>query len=540
MKCYPIPEPLRDYLERLHDEAVRLEDLLHVVRRNAAPMTEEEWRESLAYFRGRCRQAKEELQAAKETVAELYEKEIGGEDWKILFDRCVLAVGEGEVPPVSARRESFGDRLRRLYPPDDPKPLTMGSDYPKDVTIQVTDRCNMACTYCYQQNKGTHSMDFDTAKDFLNLLLAGDGRTEGYLDPNTCQGIILNFIGGEPWLEIDLIHQISDYFIAELFRRKHPWATKFCFSVCSNGLLHFDPRVQDYLKRHGKHLSYNVSVDGDKTLHDSCRVDLAGDGTYDRAMAAVEDYRTTFGGEMGSKMTLAPQNIHHLARALKHMIGQAGYRNIQLNCVYEEGWDTDHACTLYAQLKEVTDWLGEEGLLEEVYLSLLDPLCGHPLDGTDDRNWCGGAGLMLAVDWKGDLYPCLRYMESSLGGSREPYTIGTVAEGIGCDNKSCQRLDCLRNITRTSQSEQACLDCPIASGCGWCSAYNYQCFGTPDRRATFICKMHRARTLACAYYFGKRGIPYALDCPQSWGEELIGKAEFEILKGGNAHGSGTG
>lgn len=56
-------------------------------------------------------------------------------------------------------------------------------------------------------------------------------------------------------------------------------------------------------------------------------------------------------------------------------------------------------------------------------------------------------------------------------------------------------LACLRAVTRESQSTQACMDCPIAAGCAWCSAYNYQC-GDVNVRQTYICWMHRARALA--------------------------------------------
>ena len=37
---------------------------------------------------------------------------------------------------------------------------------------------------------------------------------------------------------------------------------------------------------------------------------------------------------------------------------------------------------------------------------------------------------MIAVDYKGDIYPCLRYMESSIGDNVKPIIIGTVDGGI--------------------------------------------------------------------------------------------------------------
>ena len=36
-----------------------------------------------------------------------------------------------------------------------------------------------------------------------------------------------------------------------------------------------------------------------------------------------------------------------------------------------------------------------------------------------------------------------------------------------------------------------------------CSAYNFQEFGTVDKRATYICVMHKARALANVYFWNK-------------------------------------
>lgn len=75
---------------------------------------------------------------------------------------------------------------------------------------------------------------------------------------------------------------------------------------------------------------------------------------------------------------------------------------------------------------------------------------------------------MLACSPDGILYPCLRYMPSSVGQDREEYvTIGTVETGI-----DQTVLNDMRQVTRRSQSTDECFYCPIAQGCAWCSAYN--------------------------------------------------------------------
>jgi hypothetical protein len=39
------------------------------------------------------------------------------------------------------------------------------------------------------------------------------------------------------------------------------------------------------------------------------------------------------------------------------------------------------------------------------------------LDENDNDNWCGGVGdTNLAINYTGNFFPCLRYMESSLNG----------------------------------------------------------------------------------------------------------------------------
>ena len=84
-------------------------------------------------------------------------------------------------------------------------------------------------------------MSFDTAKKIIDMILDADENINTYLTSTKSNGLILDFIGGEPLLEIELITNISQYLINELFKRRHNWAIKFMFSICSNGLLHFSP-----------------------------------------------------------------------------------------------------------------------------------------------------------------------------------------------------------------------------------------------------------------------------------------------------------
>ena len=45
--------------------------------------------------------------------------------------------------------QEFGDSLARFFPNPNNKLV-------KTITFQITDDCNLCCSYCYQQNKGHH------------------------------------------------------------------------------------------------------------------------------------------------------------------------------------------------------------------------------------------------------------------------------------------------------------------------------------------------------------------------------------------------
>ena len=138
----------------------------------------------------------------------------------------------------------------------------------------------------------------------------------------------------------------------------------------------------------------------------------------------------------------------------------------------------------------------ENDLQDDYFISILDWEAGNKY--LNDHPWCGGNGLMMALDVHGDIYPCIRYTPSSVGQDHEKFKIGDVEHGFIYNDEQLKRLQCLSCITRRTQEEKTenCLDCPIGSGCADCAAYSYEVFGEVGHRTTFHCDMHKARCLA--------------------------------------------
>ena len=400
------------------------------------------------------------------------------------------------------------------------------------ITFQITEDCCMACTYCYQHHKTNNKMNFEMAKNIIDKLLNNEFSL---INTTTTFGIVIEFIGGEPLMEIDLIEQICEYTIQQMVNKNHPWLYSFRFSICSNGLLYHTPKVQEFFKKYYRWISFSVSIDGNKELHDKCRFDLSGKGTYDRAISAVLSYKNSYKELPSTKMTLSPDNIQYTYDALINLIN-LGYTLIPFNCIFEKGWDYSHAKILYQELIRVADHLIFNNLYNKVNIKMFDENNFTEMDESNNENWCGGVDLkMIAFDYNGNIYPCLRYMNSSLNGNQKALVVGNIAHDINFTEEEKNNLSLVTNITRRSQSTDECFYCPIAKGCAWCSGYNYEEFGTPNKRATYTCYMHQAQSLANVYYWNTLykylniDKKFKMNIPKEWALKIISEKEYNYL-----------
>ena len=405
----------------------------------------------------------------------------------------------------------------------------------KTVTFQVTEQCQLRCTYCYEGHKKNTYMSLDVGKQAIDFLLNSTPENNPYINPSNTPAIIIDFIGGEPLLAIDLIEELIKYFKQRTIELNHPWAIRHRFSICSNGIDYFNPKFQNLLKKYGNEISFSISIDGTKKLHDACRIFPDGRGSYDIAIQGVKHYMEHYNKNLDSKMTLAPANLKYLYESFYNLVS-IGYKQIYMNCIFVEGWTNKDATLLYNELKKAADYMIQTEHYKDIYLSIFDTNIGHPMLEKDNSNWCGGTMQgMLAIDRKGNIYPCLRYMETSLGTDQPPMIVGNIYDGIGHNPADKYIIEGLEKITRKSQSTEKCFNCPIAQGCAWCSAYNYQKFGTANHRATFICPMHKAASLANVYYWNKRykkeniNKQFNLNCNIIDAIEIVGKSEVDYL-----------
>lgn len=407
----------------------------------------------------------------------------------------------------------------------------------KNITFIVTEGCNLRCTYCYEKGKnGNNRMSLETAKNFVDLLFEEDMKNSQLINEKEASALILDFIGGEPLLEIDLIDDIMKYFLDKAIRLKHRWAIHYMISISTNGIEYFNPKVQDFINRYGGRLSISITIDGNKKLHDACRLFPDGRPSFDIVDKAFK-HALAHGYLDGTKMTLAQANIKYLADAIINLSNYEGVKMIPANFVFEEDWTLDDAKVIYSEMKKLADHFIENKKYTYQFCTLFDKKIGMKMEETDNRNWCGGTGSMLACSPKGIIYPCLRYAPFALTKKDgNDMILGDIKNGLLSKEEHKQHYSCLECITRKSQSSEKCYDCPIAKGCAWCSAWNYDYYGTPNKRYTGICNAHKARVLANAYYWNtlyrKLNMPdrFGLFIPKEWALEIIDNNEWNQLQ----------
>ena len=362
----------------------------------------------------------------------------------------------------------------------------------KHITFIVTKDCQLACKYCYLIGKNSNErMSFNVAKQAIDYIL----RNRQLF---TEKSVTFDFIGGEPFLEINLIDSICDYIKTELFKTNHIWFNDYMFSFSTNGINYNAPRVQEYIKKNKRHLSIGITIDGTRRKHDMNRVYKNGfKGSYDDVVKNIPLWLSQF-PNASTKVTISSPDIPYVYESVLHLYS-FGIHEVNINCVFEDVWKHDDDKLLEKQLMRLADTIIKEDLYTDYRCSFFDETIGKPLNPIYmNGNWCG-AGMMLSVDAAGNFYPCTRFAAYSLR-SKKPIIIGNVRDGID-QNK----LRPFLTLDRMTQSPEKCRNCEVASGCAWCQGENYDAADTPTiyQRATAICKMHKARVRANNYYWNK-------------------------------------
>lgn len=380
------------------------------------------------------------------------------------------------------------------------KPYVMGqvkmdtwkSNEAQQLTFIVTQECNLRCGYCYMVGKNNqHRMSFDIAKKIVDYFV--ENKDSLFMTDY----LVLDFIGGEPLLELELIDKIVDYFRMTTYQKKSKWFGHFRIMIQSNGILVGGEAFQKFLRKNRNLVSLGITIDGTERKHNMQRVFPNGEGSYS---IVEKNYRKAQqqGLVNSTKVTFGHEDLKYIKESIIHLWAM-GIKEVPANIVFEDVWEEGDESIYEEQLTSLADYIIENNLWNQNNTTLFYENLGFK--ATDDAMMGAtcGTGNMYCVDDNGDIYNCIRFVEYSLNG-KSGKKLGDIYRGLDADK---QRP--MKTLFPKYVSNKKCIDCKVSMGCSYCPGNNYDESDTGSMfyRSTAICDMHKARVRANNYYWAR-------------------------------------
>lgn len=364
-----------------------------------------------------------------------------------------------------------GNRIKVIRHPDLPLLENYLERKINMVTIQLTQSCNLRCSYCIYsdfKNDGqrTHSgkrMSLETAKKAVDFLAVHSVDSES---------VSIGFYGGEPLLEFELIKNVAEYAEGIL-------GDKYLnFSITTNATMLSD-YIIDYLKEHNFQLM--ISLDGPKEIHDvNRRFASDGRGSFDTVLENIrmvkERYPDYF-DKISINMVIDPQNDFDTINSLFTASDIFGYNNVQSSIIddiysmekvtYSDEYISKRDYNIFlahlARKGRIAESKVPPVALEEVRHLENELLKMKKTEALSEIGTHGGpcipGQLRLFVDVDGNFYPCERVSESS-----SVMQIGNLQDGF--DYKKARKI---LNIGELTSEE--CKKCWAVRHCTLCAKY---------------------------------------------------------------------
>jgi len=353
------------------------------------------------------------------------------------------------------------------------------SNVVKALCLHVAHTCNLNCSYCFASQGKYHGeralMSFEVGRQALDFLIAHSGdRTNLEVD----------FFGGEPLMNWGVVKQLVAY-----ARTQEPlFHKRFRFTLTTNGML-IDDDVIDFANREMSNVV--LSLDGRKEIHDRCRVDCAGNGSWERIVPRFQKLVAARGNKnyyMRGTFTHANPDFLKDIDAMLDL----GFTELSMEpvvCAPDDPAaltreDLPVVLKQYELLAEKMIRRQKEGRPFTFYHYMID-LTGGPCIYKRISGCGSGTEYMAVTPW-GDLYPCHQFV------GEERFRLGDIWHGV--DNTAVQEE--FRSCNAYTRPE--CADCWARLYCsGGCAANAYHATGSIRGVYGYGCELFRKR-MECA------------------------------------------
>jgi uncharacterized protein len=186
------------------------------------------------------------------------------------------------------------------------------------VTVILTRKCNLGCTYCFQHKDiGDQPIDLQKVLEYLNSQIIPNGFLQ------------ITWFGGEPTLRLRTIYELSDRII-EVCRERN---TKYRATISTNAVLLNDESIDLLINKNVT--QYQISLDGPENMQELRRPSLNGKSTYSSILKNIK-YLIQKGAEVNIKIILDNQNFSVIPELFNDLANNDILRSVKIAIQHTE------------------------------------------------------------------------------------------------------------------------------------------------------------------------------------------------------------
>lgn len=385
-------------------------------------------------------------------------------------DEDALATLLGEYVPEARRRI---DEV-----PLAPPPL-------QSLSLNLAQACNMSCSYCYADEGKfggpARLMPVDVARASVERLI---------VESAPGAGLVVGFMGGEPFLHRTLMREIAPY----AHERAHATGRSVRFSITTNATLLTEEDVR-FLADFDFYVA--ISIDGPRTMNDAQRPLKGGGSAYDCVIAALDKFaRLGRPRHLSARATVMPGG-GPLRPILDHLV-DLGFDSVGFSPVLVSP-DPRRAFTA-GDFDEFRDGMIACGAAtkQAILAGRRHPFSNfetalHEIHRGSHRPYpCGAGAGYLSVKADGGLYACHRLVDD------KRFAMGDVSSGSDVARRAAHLAE--RHVDR----QEPCRSCWARYLCGG------GCYHEVERRGRVACDYIRGWLAFCIASYAE----ISADAPQ--------------------------
>ncbi len=351
-----------------------------------------------------------------------------------------------------------------------------------DMTLFLTQSCNLNCTYCFGKG-GAYgsggSLEERTAYRAVDWLIERSGKRKK---------IHVSFFGGEPFLKFPMMKAVTKY----AQRRARAVNKAISFSVTTNATLLGDEEIA-FVRDND--VSVMVSFDGPREIQDAQRPFADGKGSYDVALPKIKKL-----------LEKCPESHAHAVITghtdpywVRNVLLEIGFTEIAVvpasASLFDEGSgasDPDTDSSVFGLMEqEAKSWIeytkkrDRPSLKRLMSNSELHQGLLSFVHNTKRRYPCGAGLWTVGVSCAGGVYLCHRFVGA------DAYKLGNVFDDT---------LDREKYHQSPLTFVEACRKCFARYCCaGGCKHHNAGSCGSVFKPSEDICRLRRRETELAAY-----------------------------------------